>query len=78
MFIGVHPFVRLPVTRDWFYFRLHGISGYRHPYSDAELQQLLNVVMSFPVGGLFLFNNLSMRKDTARFARLLAAETPGP
>jgi uncharacterized protein YecE (DUF72 family) len=68
---AVDPFVRRPVTRDGFYFRLHGLGGYRHRYSDAELRRLAEWVQGFP-GGYCLFNNLSMREDAQRFARLLA------
>lgn len=72
----VDPFVRPPVTPGPFYHRLHGIGGYGHRFSDAELRQLLDLIRRFPAGGRCLFNNVSMREDALRFARLLAAAAP--
>jgi uncharacterized protein YecE (DUF72 family) len=72
----VDPFVRLPVTPGPFYFRLHGIGGYGHRYSDAELHRLFDSTRRFPAGGRCLFNNVSMRESALRFARLLAAAAP--
>lgn len=52
------------------YLRLHGISGARHVYSDAELQRLAAMA---PAGAYVLFNNLPRVSDAQRFRALLAA-----
>jgi len=72
----VDPFTRLSVSPGPFYFRLHGIGGYRHRYSDAELRQLRDLAQRFAAGGHCLFNNVSMREDALRFARLLGGVVP--
>jgi uncharacterized protein YecE (DUF72 family) len=41
LLLVVDPFRRSPAADGPSYFRLHGLSGYRHRYSDAELRQLL-------------------------------------
>ncbi|MCL5099197.1 MAG: DUF72 domain-containing protein [Candidatus Omnitrophica bacterium] len=69
---GVDPFARRSVTQDWFYFRLHGIGGYQHRYSEEELKQLAAMTNGFR-GGYCLFNNIFMREDAARFAFILNA-----
>jgi len=73
---GVDPFARLPVTREWFYFRLHGLTGYTHRYSDAELERLEDMFRGF-AGGYCLFNNVAMREDAARLLRRLLARQAG-
>jgi uncharacterized protein YecE (DUF72 family) len=70
----VDPFVRMPVTTAPFYFRLHGIGGYRHKYSEAELHRLAKWTRSFGLAGYCLFNNLSMRDDALRFQRILGSD----
>ncbi len=40
----VDPFVSTTVTPEQTYFRLHGISGARHVYTDAELEQLADML----------------------------------
>jgi uncharacterized protein YecE (DUF72 family) len=75
----VDPFLRMPVTQgDPYYFRLHGVGHSRYQFSDTELARLLDVVLRFESGGYCLFNNVSMREDAMRFARMLAlrAELP--
>lgn len=66
----VDPFLRRAVTRDSFYYRLHGGKDYRHRFSDLELRQLLAVV---PAGKpvYVMFNNASMLEDARRFAAIL-------
>ena len=49
------------------YFRLHGGPGYRHSYSDEELEQIKERVK----GGYLLFNNITMYDDALRFMKLL-------
>lgn len=58
------------VTGGLRYYRLHGTTGYRHQYTDRELH---NLVHYHAKGALsyFLFNNVSMWQDAARFKELL-------
>jgi uncharacterized protein YecE (DUF72 family) len=53
------------------YFRLHGITGARHVYSDAELDQLAAML---PATGetCVLFNNIPRVADAQRFLAVLA------
>ncbi len=50
------------------YFRLHGSPGYRHVYTDDELNSLAGMGQD---GDYFLFNNLAMYDDALRFKRLI-------
>jgi len=60
----VDPFKDSPRAGRIRYFRLHGITGYRYRYTDADLQRLL----AWCRGTTYvLFNNLSMAQDAARF-----------
>jgi uncharacterized protein YecE (DUF72 family) len=68
---GADPFARRTVTGGWFYFRLHGIGGYRHQHTAAQLSQLWEMTRPYR-GGFCLFNNLSMRQDAASFLQLAA------
>lgn len=68
----VDPFVRMPLYGQPWYFRLHGGPGYRHRYSEEELEHLKGVI-----GGresYVLFNNLNMYNDALAFDRLLKGE----
>lgn len=71
----VDPWVRETVTCGPFYFRLHGVGGYGHQYSDEELLWLRDRVRRSPTGWC-LFNNVTMRQDALRFLQLLRAEQP--
>ena len=65
----VDPTQGSPLCRGLRYFRLHGGPGYRHNYSDEELERLKGMI-----GGgetYFMFNNLAMYDDALRFKRLL-------
>lgn len=55
------------------YFRLHGVTGAHHRYTDPELQQLRDFCRAKPTTYCF-FNNLAMAKDAQRFRALI---TPG-
>ncbi|MDQ1709167.1 MAG: hypothetical protein QOG49_552 [Frankiaceae bacterium] len=68
------PFVRRSVTPELAYYRLHGITGSRHVYSDDELRTLRSIVGAGPA--YVMFNNLARPADARRFAALLAQETP--
>ena len=69
----VDPFVATTVTPEQTYFRLHGITGARHVYTDAELEQLADMLPDDPeVAPYVLFNNLPRVEDARRFRRILA------
>ncbi|HYO09749.1 MAG TPA: DUF72 domain-containing protein [Tepidisphaeraceae bacterium] len=66
----VDPFVTRTVTSGFTYYRLHGITGTRHVYSDDELRQLRDMLP--PAGDVrVLFNNIPRADDARRFGRLL-------
>ena len=64
----VDPFVAATVTPEQTYFRLHGTTGARHVYTDAELERLADML---PAGqgtpAYVLFNNLPRVEDARRF-----------
>jgi uncharacterized protein YecE (DUF72 family) len=66
----VDPFVTDAVTRGFAYFRLHGITGARHVYTDAELLRLRAML---PAAGpaYVMFNNIPRADDARRFGRLV-------
>jgi uncharacterized protein YecE (DUF72 family) len=68
----VDPFVSTTVTPEQTYFRLHGITGARHVYTDAELERLADML---PEGegtpAYVLFNNLPRIEDARRFRAIL-------
>jgi uncharacterized protein YecE (DUF72 family) len=66
----VDPFVTETVTHGTTYYRLHGITGSRHVYSDDELRRLRDMV---PATGqtYVMFNNIPRADDARRFGRLL-------
>ncbi|MCG3149551.1 MAG: hypothetical protein PCFJNLEI_03015 [Verrucomicrobiae bacterium] len=66
----VDPFRTAPAsTGKLQYFRLHGITGPKHRYSDAELRQLRDFCRAQPATYCF-FNTLSMAQDAQRFRAL--------
>lgn len=67
----VDPFIRPTVTPEFIYYRLHGGKGFRHVYTDLELQSLLdNLPDNSPT--YVMFNNIQMLDDAQRFSRLAA------
>jgi uncharacterized protein YecE (DUF72 family) len=59
--------VRPTLTRGLTYYRLHGITGSRHVYSDAELDALWAMVP--PDGTTYvMFNEVPRVEDSARFS----------
>ena len=69
----VDPFVSTTVTPDQTYLRLHGITGARHVYTDAELDQLADMLPVAPDAPAYvLFNNLPRIEDARRFRAILA------
>lgn len=74
----VDPFVADPVTPDQTYFRLHGITGARHVYTDAELRSLRSKLPSAATAtapAYVMFNNLPRVSDARRFLELLGEST---
>ena len=71
----IDPFVTPPQTGKPVYWRLHGLGGARHSYSDTELRELHRLlVRSEPAGPAYiLFNNLPRAGDAQRFAGVVAA-----
>lgn len=68
------PFASPPPrnTSRPFYFRLHGIGGYRYRFSDDDLKRLRDWVEGRSEGWVF-FNNVAMWEDARRFRSLLHA-----
>jgi uncharacterized protein YecE (DUF72 family) len=70
----VDPFVTEPEPAHPVYWRLHGIGGARHTYTDGQLQQLKEllsrVASSSPA--YVMFNNLPRVGDAKRLMRLIA------
>jgi uncharacterized protein YecE (DUF72 family) len=66
----VDPFVSTTVTSGVAYFRLHGVTGSRHVYSDGELSRLRDMV---PATGetYVMFNNIPRAADARRFGEML-------
>jgi uncharacterized protein YecE (DUF72 family) len=53
------------------YFRLHGIGGYRHRFTEPELDELLGRLPTSSQGYIF-FNNISMWDDAIKLAEKLS------
>jgi len=72
----VDPFKSPPTVKGNIqYFRLHGISGARHRYTNLELQRL----KEFCAGkepAYCAFNTLAMAADAQRFAAMLGTSLP--
>ncbi|MDZ7361317.1 MAG: DUF72 domain-containing protein [candidate division KSB1 bacterium] len=65
---GVDPFQRHPsFTPIVQYFRLHGIGGYRHQFTDADLRRLADWCQAAPTWAMF--NNTNMLEDARRFIK---------
>lgn len=71
----VDPFVTPPRASGGapVYLRLHGTTGARHVYSDAELQQLAD---SAPPDAYVMFNNIPRVSDALRFLALIHRPRP--
>jgi uncharacterized protein YecE (DUF72 family) len=68
------PFLR-PSLTPMAYYRLHGITGARHVYTDDELAQLAKTVDAGPA--YVMFNNLARADDAWRFSQLVGREAGG-
>jgi uncharacterized protein YecE (DUF72 family) len=71
----VDPFVTPPLAGP-VYWRLHGITGARHVYSDPELARLERMLAEQTAGraedAYVMFNNIPRAGDAKRFLRRLA------
>jgi len=71
----VDPFKKKPLYGDLRYFRLHGITGYRYRYTDADLKRLKDICKdeaqllkkNSPI--YVMFNNVTMAQDAVRFKK---------
>ncbi|MDQ6891766.1 MAG: DUF72 domain-containing protein, partial [Acidobacteriota bacterium] len=75
----IDPFVTPPPEAPApVYWRLHGIGGARHSYTDAELRRLKDWAESAAAGstGWMMFNNLPRVADARRFLGLLGSLEP--
>jgi uncharacterized protein YecE (DUF72 family) len=61
----------VPVPAKIRYFRLHGVSGYRHQFTNDELERLRTICSAGRGPAYCFFNNVSMAADAQRFVRLL-------
>jgi len=66
----VDPFKTPPVPAKLQYFRLHGLTGVKHRYSDEELAQLVQFCRPATTSYCF-FNTTNMVRDAARFDALV-------
>jgi uncharacterized protein YecE (DUF72 family) len=70
----VDPFATRPAAGHPVYWRLHGIGGARHSYTEVELRQLHRMLLEAQADtpAYVLFNNLPRAGDAKRFTRLLS------
>jgi uncharacterized protein YecE (DUF72 family) len=69
---AVDPFVAETQTPDEPYFRLHGVTGAHHVYSDDELSRLRAMLPVTPNPAYVMFNNVPRVGDARRFRALLS------
>ncbi|MDZ7334429.1 MAG: DUF72 domain-containing protein [candidate division KSB1 bacterium] len=67
----VDPFVTEPVSGSIYYFRLHGIGGYRYRFSTQDFERLTVYHLSDkPI--YYMFNNVAMLEDARSFLKFIA------
>jgi len=67
----VDPFQSMPIYGKIYYFRLHGIGGYRYKYTEEELIRLKGYLEKGK-DAYIMFNNIYMFEDAVIFKKLLA------
>jgi len=68
-----NPLEMMPLYGAINYLRLHGGPGYRHRYTDEELEHLRQIIGDKE--SYILFNNITMYDDGLRFIKLLQGES---
>ena len=70
----VDPFVTQPERGHPVYWRLHGIGGARHSYTDEQLKRLHHMLLKAQPKepAYILFNNLPRVGDAKRFSQMVA------
>jgi uncharacterized protein YecE (DUF72 family) len=63
------------VTPEQTYFRLHGVTGARHVYTDDELLRLQAMLPEHAEDPYVLFNTIPRVIDAERFRALLRARS---
>jgi uncharacterized protein YecE (DUF72 family) len=66
------PFGGSSIHGDLLYLRLHGKTGYRYTYSDAEINELIRSGKAYSEAYI-MFNNMNMYEDAKRLKALLKA-----
>lgn len=66
---GVDPFKAQPEYGEIFYYRLHGITGYRYRFTEEDLRVLKDKCTK---EGYCLFNNADMWADALTFQRIMS------
>jgi len=64
----VDPFVDEQLYGEISYYRLHGFEGYKHKYTDEELEKLYEMCRK---DSYVMFNNIHMFDDALRFKKLV-------
>lgn len=68
----VDPTIRKPITQKYYYFRLHGGLGYRHTYTQEELEKLADEIRKLNGEEIYVFfNNINMFNDAQKFQALI-------
>lgn len=68
----VDPFVSRTVDESMIYFRLHGGKGFKHIYTDAELE-MIRAMIPPAMPAYVMFNNIAMLNDAKRFQAVAGA-----
>jgi len=68
------PFAGKLIRGELLYVRLHGRTGYRYRYSEAEMKELIGTAEAYSEAYL-MFNNISMYEDAQRLRNLLERGT---
>ncbi|MEP7038446.1 MAG: DUF72 domain-containing protein [Acidobacteriota bacterium] len=66
----VDPFQKHTVTPDKCYYRLHGMTGFRYKYEEAELEELVSLLPKNKRSYVF-FNNIFMTEDALAFQQII-------
>ena len=70
----VDPFYSIPITKDIFYFRLHGKGSYHYRYTPQEIKELAEKLKAVSGKGFCLFNNTAMFENALELKEVLILE----